>query len=80
MTPDEQLNQLRIDHARLEGRVQALEAAMDDIKDDLRSLSKTVGEIKSLVAASRAWQGIYSGLLALVLGGLVAAGYELLRR
>ena len=80
MTPDEKIHSLELTVARLEGRVDAIEAAVDDIKSELRSLSRTLSEVKTMVAAAKTWQSVYTGLIALILGGLIAAGYELLRR
>lgn len=64
----------------LQRRMDGMEEMREDIRRMEQSVVRLEGRLETLIARTSTWQALVWAILGLLLGGVVAAGFELLRR
>ncbi|BDG16934.1 hypothetical protein [Thermus brockianus] len=83
----ERLEALERSSERHTALIEELQRRMDGVegmREDLRRLEQTLtrleGRLEALLARTSTWQTLVWAILGLLLGGVVAAGFELFKR
>jgi len=79
----ESLERTQERHSALLQELQRRMDGMEEMRDDLRrveqALTRLEGRLETILGRIQAWQTLVWALLMLILGGIVAAGFELFR-
>ena len=80
----ENLERIQERHSALLQELQRRMDGVEGMKDDLRrveqALTRLEGRLDAILARMQTWQTLVWALLIMLVGGVVAAGFELLRR
>lgn len=61
-------------------RIEAVEDMRADLHRVEQAITRLEGRLEALIARTSTWQALVWAVLGLLLGGVVAAGFELFRR
>ncbi len=64
----------------LNRRLSGLEEMRSDLRRVEQSLTRLEGRLEALMGRMQVWQTLVWALLAMIVGGVMAAGFELFRR
>jgi len=64
----------------LQRRVDGVEEMRDDLRRVEQALTRLEGRLEAILSRMQTWQTLVWALLTMVIGGVVAAGFELLKR
>lgn len=64
----------------LQRRMDGMEEMREDIRRMEQSVVRLEGRLETLIARTSTWQALVWAILGLILGGVVAAGFELFKR
>ena len=80
----ETLERIQERHSALLQELQRRMDSMEEMKNDLRrveqALTRLEGRLEAMLAKMQTWQTLVWALLIMLVGGMVAAGFELFRR
>jgi predicted nuclease with TOPRIM domain len=80
----ESLERIQERHSALLQELQRRMDGVEEMKDDLRrverALTRLEGQLEAILSRMQTWQTVVWALLIMLVGGVVAAGFELLRR
>jgi len=63
----------------LQRRMDGVEEMRDDLRRVEQALTRLEGRLETIMGRMQAWQTLVWALLMLILGGIVAAGFELFK-
>lgn len=70
--------------SELQRRVDGVEEVWGEMRTDMRNIEQALirleGRLEALMARTSTWQALVWAIMGLVLGGIVAAGFELFKR
>lgn len=64
----------------LQRRMDGMEEMREDIRRMEQSVVRLEGRLETLIARTSTWQALVWAILGLILGGIMAAGFELFKR
>lgn len=64
----------------LQRRMDGMEEMREDIRRMEQSVVRLEGRLETLIARTSTWQALVWAIIGLILGGVVAAGFELFKR
>ncbi|WP_243028573.1 hypothetical protein [Thermus albus] len=64
----------------LQRRMDSVEELREDIRRMDQSVVRLEGRLETLIARTSTWQALVWAIIGLILGGVVAAGFELFKR
>ena len=80
----EKLERIQERHSALLQELQRRMDSVEELKNDLRrveqALTRLEGRLDAMLARIQTWQTLVWALVIILVGGMVAAGFELLRR
>jgi prefoldin subunit 5 len=64
----------------LQRRMDGLEEMRDDLRRVEQALTRLEGRLDAILAKTQTWQTLVWAILAMVIGGLMASGFEMFKR